>query len=429
MAHADNTINIFANYEELKEHSGKTYANAYERFNTSHYRNTRCTTQGFRGSNEPHGFTRTIQDAYNEAWNMRNDNLARYIKRYNEKHEAVPIEELRHTSLWLDDNHRRLNGYHGVDNDTKYCQLHLKNEKPYLYQGIELEITWDDEVVDGYNGERFDEYGDYDDYGDYDNEGNYIPDTYNFNINEVVCEALKKAQGLFTAEQDGSLQHGYSAEFVSRPLSTQAWHSPQIKAILKDFTDYLKSTGAMVNQPEGNGFHIHVSRKFFEANPACNRNHEEVARDMNWIFQKFQNEIEAIGGREYNTWCASAVMDIKSSIANRYGMVIDKAHLEKKNLNVPYADHHRCFITSDSGYTYEARVFHSTLDPQQILACIEFMRNISHGARENALEGKTFNQIARYKDSPNLLAVIRNARAEKKLYLGKKNTNTLTVVA
>ena len=149
---------------------------------------------------------------------------------------------------------------------------------------------------------------------------------------------------------------------------------------------------------------------------------------MNWVFQKFQDEIEVIGGREYNTWCASAIMDIKKSIVNRYGMVIDKAHLEKKNLNVPYADHHRCFITSDSGYTYEARVFHSTIDPQQILACIEFMRNISHGARENALEGKTFNQIARYKDSPNLLAVIKKARAEKKkLYLGKKNTKQLTI--
>jgi hypothetical protein len=56
------------------------------------------------------------------------------------------------------------------------------------------------------------------------------------------------------------------------------------------------------------------------------------------------------------------------------------------------------------------------------------MRNISHGARENALSGLTFGQITRFKNAPNLQAVIKQIKARKqKLYLGKKNTNRLAV--
>ena len=120
-------------------------------------------------------------------------------------------------------------------------------------------------------------------------------------------------------------------------------------------------------------------------------------------------------------------MGIKRDLAQNYSIVIDKAHISKDQVRLPYGDHRKAFIDSSSGYTFEARVFHSTLDPQQILACIEFMRNISHGARENALDGKTFGQITRYKDAPNLQAIIKSIRAKKKLYLGKKNTKSVAL--
>ena len=121
-------------------------------------------------------------------------------------------------------------------------------------------------------------------------------------------------------------------------------------------------------------------------------------------------------------------MNIRSNLAQEYGIVIDKAHISKDHIELPYGDHRKAFIDSSSGSTYEARVFHSTLDPQRIMACLEFMRNISHGARENALTGLTFGQITRFKDSPNLQAVIKQIKANKqKLSLGKKNTNRLAL--
>lgn len=421
-----NDINIFSSYEELRRLTGKERHTALDTMQEEHYRRLLNRNKEYRFASSGH--VHIMQDDYSDAWCERRANFKRYLAKFNEVHKRPSEAELKQTSLWMDGNHNGLNGYHGVDTSTKYCPLHLKDENPYFLQGIELEVTWDDQIVDGYSGDRYDEDGDYDENGDYDDEGNYIPDYYDFDIYEVVREALKIGKGLFTAEEDGSLYHGYSAEFVSRPLSTRAWHCPQVQAILKEFTDYLKSTGAMVEQPEGNGFHIHVSKKFFEANPACNRPLGEVARDMNWIFQKYQEEIELIGGREYNEWCASMKMDIKRNLAQNYGIVIDKAHIGKDQVELPYGDHRKAFIDSSSGYTFEARVFHSTLDPQRILACIEFMRNISHGARENALDGKTFGQITRYKDAPNLQAVIKNIRAEKKkLYLGKKNTKSIAL--
>lgn len=423
-----NSINIFRNTNEMGQHEQKRTANCSNTLIEAHHPISIMEYKGCRERRAGHGFRKFARNDFNDAFTMRKENLERYIKLYNERHpERMSWSDLRQVSLWQDRSHERMYGYHGVDTDTKYCPLHLKDEKPYLYEGIELEVTWDDEAVDSYRGDRYDEYGEYDECGDYDDEGNYIPDYYEFDIGEVVKEALKIGKGLFTAEQDGSLYYGYSAEFVSRPLSVRAWHSPEVVAILKEFTDYLKSTGALVDQPSGNGFHIHVSKKFFEANPACNRNLNEVAQDMNWIFQKYQDEIEAIGGRAYNEWCASAKMGIKRDLASEYGIVIDKAHISKSALEIPYDNHRKAFINSASGYTYEARVFHSTLDVERILACIEFMRNISHGARENALEGKTFGQITRYKDAPNLQALIRRIKAQRKLYLGKKNTNALVL--
>lgn len=425
----EHTINIFKDYNALCDAGGKNRINATCDMVERHYRNRIATRKGWRGAGEGHGFQYFADNQYMTAWDMRQSNLRRYLEQYQERHkDHMSVEQLRHCSLWLDDNHSRMRGYHDVDKNTKYCTLHLPDENPYLFMGIELELTWDDECVDSYRGDRYDEYGDYDECGNYDDEGNYIPDYYEFDIGEIAKEIMRRGKGLFTAEEDGSLYYGYSLELVSRPLSTQAWHSPEVVAILNDVMDYAKSTGALTEQPEGNGFHIHVSKKFFGANPACNRNQGEVARDMNWVFQKFQEEIETIGGREYNDWCASAKMDISKDLMSRYGVKIDKAHIDKSAVELPYADHHKCFIDSNSGNTFEARVFHSTLDVERILACIEFMRNVSHGARENALEGKTFGQITRYKDAPNLQALIKRIKGNRqKLSLGKRNTATIAV--
>lgn len=422
-------INVFANYGELKKHTRKTWDSTrmWNMLDASHYAYHTCKNKACRYDNRR--VVNVVRNDYRDASAIRESNICRYIELYNERHadEFEDETELRNTSLWLDSNHKFMHGYHNVDTSTKYNVLHLKDEHPNWYAGIELEVTFDRDKVGecGYSGDRYDEYGDYDECGDYDDEGRYIPDYYDddFDLGDVVTRVLKLGKGLFTGERDGSLEEGYSVELVSRPLSKRAWHSKTIQSILKDVTDYLKEAGAYTDQPTENGFHIHISRKFFEVNQA--QTCAEMQKDLNWVFQRYQEEIEAIGGRRYNRWCSSVKMNVKEELLNNYGVTVDKCHIDKSTLRLPYADHQKAFIESNSGYTYEARVFHSTLDPVRILACIEFMSNISHGARDNALEGKTFGQITRYKDAPNLQNLIERIKQKQKLSMGKRNINRI----
>lgn len=441
---ATNEINVFATYDELKSKCSKESHKAISDFNRKHYVTHRVLFQGQKSdrlrwlisndSSRPknHQFSKVVRDDLDEAFGMRNRNFERYIAEYNRRNadKFEDLDTLRSTSLWLDYNHGGINSYHGVSEHTKFCPLHLKDENPNWYAGIELEITFDRDIVgDAYNGDRYDENGDFEDDGEYDDEGNYIPETYEFDLDSIAKEVAHRAKGLFTLERDGSLEYGYSFEMVSRPLSKRAWHCDTVVNILKDVLGYIKEQGGMVEQPEENGFHIHISRKFFERN--SNRSARAIERDLNWVFQRYQEEIETIGGRMYNCWCQSAKMTMKQDLINRYGDCVIKAQLTKDSprVELPYADHHRAFIGSDSGYTYEARVFHSTLDPERVLACIEFMSDISHGARDNALEGKTFGQITKYKESPYLQNLIRKIKYEQKqkLSLNKKNTNRVLV--
>ena len=438
------SINIFNHYNDLRDKCHKENSKATSDFNSKHYTRHIVSYKGSRDgdrlywsvigrdSSRPknHQFTKAVRDTLDEAYTMRRDNFDRYIAEYNRRNadKFEDLDTLRTTSLWLDYNHECINGYHGVDTSTKYCPLHLKDENPRWYAGIELEVTFDRDIVGyAYDGDRYDENGDYDEEGDYDCDGELIEN--DFDLNAIAREVLRRGKGLFSAERDGSLEYGYSFELVSRPLSKRAWHSEEVVAILHDVLGYIKEQGGMVEQPEENGFHIHISRKFFEAN--ATRSSRTIERDLNWVFQRYQEEIETIGGRRYNTWCQSAKMSMKRDLLDRYGDCVIKAQISKDSsrVDLPYGDHHRAFICSDSGYTYEARVFHSTLDPERVLACIEFMSDISHGARDNALEGKTFGQITKYKESPYLQKLIRKIKYEQKqkLSLNKKNSNLITV--
>lgn len=424
------TINIFDSYNDLEKTAGaKRYFDGQGTMVPSHYVTYSDKHKGWRGSSMGHGHEKVTRDDFATAHEERMDNIAKYIAKYNERHSFVDVDTLRSTSIWLDSNHRCINGYHGSNDNTKNHLVHLKDENPNWYAGIELEVTFDVDSDDIFCGDRYDEDGCYDPYGDYDYDGNYIPDCYNsdFDLDEIAREVLRRGKGLFVIERDGSLAEGISFELISVALSKRAWHCQQVGYILNDVTGYLKEMGANIEQPKENGFHIHISRKFFERN--TDRNTDAIQRDLNWVFQRYQEEIETIGGRKYNCWCRSAKMDIANNLYNNFGIQVSKAYLTKDRLNLPYNDHSKAFIGSNSGYTYEARVFHSTLDVERILACIEFMSNISHGARDGQLSGKTFGQIARYKNAPNLANLIKKIKYEykQKLSLGKRNIDRIEI--
>lgn len=316
------------------------------------------------------------------------------------KNQAYNREYLE-THMFVFDTEFR--NYHtDYHDDFKSLPLRLPNEHPYLYYGIELEI-------------EFENYLGTDDYDDYDEE-------YEYNSNRA--EILERCNDIFPAivyEYDGSLAEGRAVEFIFRPMSYGFLSAPTTIEKFKELFDYLKSVGALVKQPEGNGMHIHLSNKFFERGSG-NVLGDQAFRDFNWLFQQFQPQIELLSGRPYTFYSQSLISGIKENIENTIrcngakGKV--KLSIENQNSNVPRGDHHRAVIMS--GPTIEARVFRSTIDYKQVYANIELVRNFAHAVRNGQINGATFNEILHTKDNLFLDEHLQRVRMES-----AKNKKTL----
>ena len=303
--------------------------------------------------------------------------------------------------------------YHSSDYDTiKSVRYHLENEKPYLYYGIELEIGFDEDLLQVVR------------YDDYDER------VLSDDCRDMLEEFEKATHGIFGAKEfDSTVRNGI--EFISRPMSYAAWTDKNTVQYLKDGMEILKNYGALVDQPDGHGMHIHISRKFFDFDSNGRNNDAERAyKDMDWLFQFFQPELEKIGGREYREYCDSKMMKLKQ----RYGIGevrssecyadLKLTGVMKKGGDMADGDHHNAVITS--GRTIEARIFHSTVDYEQILGNIELVRNFAHAVRDESTTGKTLNNILHTKDNLFLDTVLDKVR--KRCYKQKKEFDLEKVV-
>ena len=322
----------------------------------------------------------------NQAWN----------KEYVETHLFIADDELQnyHCSSCGHDTFKR----------TVYRK---KNEHPYLYYGIEIEVGF------GYDDVQVFQDEDYDDWS---------PTSQ---ISGILEEFSRITGGMFIYEKDGSVENG--VELISRPTSYAKWVDKDTVKKLKDGFQYLREQGAFMEQPAGNGMHIHISTKFFERGEIKRENYVEAYKDLDWIFQFFQPEIEKIGGREYTGYCQSKIEQIKRTYgigdnnrSERYWNVEMKVQGKmKKGGEIPVSGHR--FALELSNNTIEARVFASTIDYKQVLANIEFMRNLAHAVREEEIDGKTFNQIMHTKDNLYLDNLVQDVR--KKCYKRKEEFN------
>lgn len=318
-----------------------------------------------------------------------------YNREYLETHTFVYDTEFRN---YHTDQHT----------DFKSLPLRLPNEHPYLYYGLELEI-------------EFEDYLGTDDYDDYDEE-------YSYNGNRA--EILEKCNEIFPAivyEYDGSLAEGRAVEFIWRPMSYGFITAPTTIEMFKNLFDYLKSVGALVKQPEGNGMHIHLSKKFFDRGNGV-INGDQAYRDFDWLFQKFQPQVELLGGRKYTFYCQSKTSRIKEDIENtiRRGGAKGKIKLsvENKNACVPVGDHHSAITLS--GPTIEARVFRSTIDYKQVYANIELVRNFAHAVRDGHIKGVSLNELLHTKDNLFLdehMQKVRMTSAKNKEVLELESVN------
>lgn len=327
----------------------------------------------------------------NQAWN----------KEYIETHLFITDDELQNY-------HCSSNGH-----DTfKRTFYRGEKEHPYLYYGIELEIGFDDSITNVFYDE------DYDDYSPTDA------------IEEILEKFSEITNGMFVYEKDGSVPNG--VELISRPTSYAKWVDKDTVEKLKNGLEYLVNNGAYIDQPDGNGMHIHISNKFFVHGESKRPIKQDAYRDMDWLFQFFQTEIEKLSGRKYTNYCQSKVEEVKK----RYGIGDGATHNDmwnmelklegkmKKGGDIPCSSHR--YALEKSGSTIEARVFQSTVDYKRVLANIEFMRNISHAVRDEDISGKTFANILNTKD--NLYLNERVDQVRKQCFKAKEEFNLDKVV-
>lgn len=300
--------------------------------------------------------------------------------------------------------------------DIKTLPLRLPNEHPYLYYGIELEVE--------FNGVGIYTPDD-DDYEDEDD---------NWKINDILHEFSKITDGLFVYEADGSLANG--VELISRPCSYAFWTSKETVDKLKKGMEYLRSQGALVEQPETNGMHVHISRKFFDFGNTKLENRQTAYESFDWLFQKFQPEIEQLGGRKYTSYCESKASKLRKSLVDNnwaissYNVEAEIKCTLKKGGEMARGDHYSA--VNMNCHTIETRVFKSSTDYKQILANIELVRNFAHAVRDEDIE-KSLNELLHTKDNLFLdehISRVRMACAKKKetLDLDKVNDNKIEIL-
>lgn len=329
-------------------------------------------------------------------------------------------KEYVETHLWVTDPYVRM--YHTHDHDRiKMIPYHLPGENPFLYYGVEMEVTFDSAYV--YNENTADSY----DVEDGVYEGC-------MEVDEVAEKFAEITHGIAVFENDCTVENGF--EIIFRPMSYKALTAPETVELIRAGFKYLKEQGAYVSQPEGNGMHVHISKKFFDYGRTQRNDGRRAAyQDIDWLFQFYQEELEKLGEREYTEYCQSKVQKAKKSYGrNRFSNELN-AEIEykvklKKGGSIS-SSHDTAFI--ESGQTMEARIFRSTLDVETMLARVEIMRNFSHAVREGDIEGKTLNEILHTKDNlylDNYINKIRNRcyiKNKYKLNLDKANTSEIEV--
>lgn len=321
---------------------------------------------------------------YEEAYDEGRRNIERYANKYNSKVQeeirriTAERETMRDYSVYTDMG-KSLEGYHQTSDSVKNQKLRCKNENPYLYYGIEIEITFGS--YNDYRGESEDSYPSFD---------------------EIIEEFDRLTHGIFCYERDCTVYNGF--EIISRPLSFNAWHDPIIVTGLKDGFEYLKNMGALIDQPEGNGMHIHLSKRFFEEGNADGNTYNRCCNDMGYMVESLGKDFEIVANRRRTDYCQNAIDWYKENYSNcgnervldgQSGIVYTGVKMKRDRYSIPCNDHHRAVI--HSGRTVELRFFRSTIDYKRVLANIELASSMANAARDDQIIGKTMKQILEYK--------------------------------
>ena len=266
----------------------------------------------------------------------------------------------------------------------KATPLREPDERPRLFYGIELEVSFEDAGI---------------------------------SFSDIAREFAEITNGIAVFERDGSVDDGF--EIIFRPMSKRrAYREFGKGGAVRKGLEYLEQQGADICQPSGNGIHIHISKNFFRAGSES-INH--YGSEMNWLFQVFQPQLEQLCGRKYYHYCQGAKKIAEDRLTGGvFGDIVFEGARLKKGNDIPYDDHGVAF--NERSATYEARIFHSTINPDTILSYIEIMSNFAHTVRDGDPHDKTLDEILHQEDNLYLDKHIKKCRNRE-----FKNGNKATI--
>jgi len=270
------------------------------------------------------------------------------------------------------------NSYHnGREIITRFIDQDDEDEEARLHLGIEVET---DIMSNSRAGERWSD----------------SPKS------ETLYHKLWKSTWLpiFDPTNDGSLNHGI--EFVSQPATIGWWQ--WMKPMLVEGAAAIVEAGLRSHNTDTCGLHVHASRSFFAYGPngdAKSLTNLLILIEQNWFAM---TQIARRGENRY------AKRSLGSSMKSTKDSKFDKSMKETvKEYTyddiVSVSDRYRAINYSGEN-TVEFRFFKGTLNPNTILATLQFINNLCHVARiiptEVALE-YTVHDIIGYRKYPELM--------------------------
>ena len=215
---------------------------------------------------------------------------------------------------------------------------------------------------------------------------------------------LRELKGSFVGERDGTVNNG--AELISVPMTYKYLTSKTMLGRLNRATKMMKELGAINGVSEAIGLHVHVSRTPFENKT---KTRSEMEDDLNWFVNCFQQYIEVIARRKATSYCRFQLEQMTQSAPSGFS----RAYINKKNL-IKGQHGNALNLSASRTSTYEFRMFNSTRDTMDILAAVEFVRNLSlYVINEETIVGATFKDIIEYKPT---IALQKQAQEAAKNY-------------
>lgn len=196
--------------------------------------------------------------------------------------------------------------------------------------------------------------------------------------------------------EDGSISYG--AEIISHPMTLDAVRKFPFGSMLAS----LDCTSASVH--DGTGIHVHISRDSFKRNGRHSQSH--VARWLKFLYSN-KAGCELVARRDSRQWAEFC----------EFGSDGYKGHsapLSSKSRRTRTCDNRYQAVNTTNSATYEVRIFRSTFDYQEFMACIEFVHSTVEFTRNrevglgDAMRWESFTEwlSTRATDYPSLAAAL-----------------------